>query len=53
MLALESLLAGDPRTARPKPDIAKLEAARPIAETPGIMGYAEEQSPAAHGILQL
>ena len=30
--ALEALLAGDPRTARPLPDLAKLKAARPISE---------------------
>jgi Asp-tRNA(Asn)/Glu-tRNA(Gln) amidotransferase A subunit family amidase len=37
--ALESLLAGDPRTARPVPDLAKLRAARPLSETPGFMGF--------------
>ncbi len=33
--ALEGLLAGDPRTARPVPDLAKLNAARPIREAEG------------------
>ena len=37
--ALESLLAGDARTARPVPDLAKLRAARPLSETPGFMGF--------------
>jgi amidase len=37
--ALEKLLAGDPRTARPVPDIAALAAARPLRETPGFMGF--------------
>jgi Asp-tRNA(Asn)/Glu-tRNA(Gln) amidotransferase A subunit family amidase len=33
--ALEALLVGDPRTARPVPDLAKLRAARPIKDAPG------------------
>jgi Asp-tRNA(Asn)/Glu-tRNA(Gln) amidotransferase A subunit family amidase len=37
--ALERLLAGDPRTARPVPDIAKLMAAPPLAQTPGFLGF--------------
>jgi Asp-tRNA(Asn)/Glu-tRNA(Gln) amidotransferase A subunit family amidase len=37
--ALESLLAGDARTARPVPDLVKLRAARPLSETPGFMGF--------------
>lgn len=37
--ALESLLAGDSRTARPLPDIAKLAAARPISESPNFLGF--------------
>jgi hypothetical protein len=37
--ALESLLAGDVRTARPVPDIARLKAARPIREMPGFLGW--------------
>lgn len=37
--ALESLLAGDARTARPLPDLAKLRAARPLAESPGFLGF--------------
>ena len=37
--ALESLLAGDARTARPVPDLAKLRAARPISEAPGFLGF--------------
>jgi amidase len=36
---LESLLAGDPRTARPVPDLAKLRDARPLRETPGFLGF--------------
>jgi amidase len=36
---LETLLAGDPRTARPVPDIARLKAARPISEMPGFLGF--------------
>jgi amidase len=37
--ALEAMLAGDPRTARPVPDIAKLAAAPPISAMPGFMGF--------------
>jgi amidase len=36
---LETLLAGDVRTARPVPDIARLKAARPISEMPGFLGF--------------
>jgi Asp-tRNA(Asn)/Glu-tRNA(Gln) amidotransferase A subunit family amidase len=36
---LEQLLAGDRRTARPMPDIAKLMTARPISEMPGFLGF--------------
>jgi len=36
---LERLLAGDQRTARPVPDVAKLMAARPISESPGFLGF--------------
>jgi hypothetical protein len=36
---LERLLAGDARTARPAPDIAKLMAAPPISESPGFLGF--------------
>jgi Asp-tRNA(Asn)/Glu-tRNA(Gln) amidotransferase A subunit family amidase len=37
--ALERELAGDPRTARPVPDIARLAAASPISAMPGFMGF--------------
>jgi len=37
--ALEAMLAGDPRTARPLPDLVKLQAARPISEMAGFMGF--------------
>jgi Asp-tRNA(Asn)/Glu-tRNA(Gln) amidotransferase A subunit family amidase len=37
---LEVLLAGDPRTARPVPDIARLKAAPPINAMPGFLGFA-------------
>jgi amidase len=37
--ALETLLAGDPLTARPVPDLAKLRAARPISEAEGFFGF--------------
>jgi len=37
--ALERELPGDPRTARPVPDIAKLAAAAPISAMPGFMGF--------------
>jgi Asp-tRNA(Asn)/Glu-tRNA(Gln) amidotransferase A subunit family amidase len=36
---LEALLAGDARTARPTPDIARLMAARPISAMPGFLGF--------------
>ena len=36
---LESMLAADPRTARPVPDIAGLAHARPIREMAGFMGF--------------
>jgi Asp-tRNA(Asn)/Glu-tRNA(Gln) amidotransferase A subunit family amidase len=36
---LEALLAGDPRTARPVPDLAKLRAASPIAQAEGFLGF--------------
>ena len=35
--ALEDLLAGDPRTARPTPDLLRLRRARPIAESAGFL----------------
>ncbi len=38
--ALEAALAGDPRTARPPVDIAKLMAAPPIAAMPEFLGFA-------------
>lgn len=37
--ALETLLAGDVRTARPVPDLAKLRAAPPIREAEGFLGF--------------
>lgn len=37
--ALESLLAGDPLTAWPKPDIAKLKAAPKLADSPNFLGF--------------
>jgi len=37
--ALERLLAGDPRTARPRPDIAALTSAPPLRDTPGFLGF--------------
>ena len=37
--ALERHLAGDARTARPEPDLARLRAATPIAGMPGFMGF--------------
>lgn len=37
--ALEAMLAGDVRTARPVPDIAKLKAAAPIAGMDGFIGF--------------
>jgi amidase len=36
---LETLLAGDPRTARPVPDLAKLRAAPPIRDAAGFLGF--------------
>jgi len=36
---LEALLAGDPRTARPVPDLARLKSARPISEMEGFFGF--------------
>jgi amidase len=36
---LEALLAGDLRTARPVPDLARLKAARPISEMAGFLGF--------------
>jgi Asp-tRNA(Asn)/Glu-tRNA(Gln) amidotransferase A subunit family amidase len=38
--ALEGLLAGDPATSRPVPDLAALRAAGPISAMPGFMGFA-------------
>ena len=35
--ALEALLAGDPRTARPVPDLARLREATPISGAPGFL----------------
>lgn len=37
--ALEAMLAGDARTARPRPEIARLVAAPPLAESPGFLGF--------------
>ena len=37
--ALEEMLAGDPRTRRPVPDIAGLKAAPPISAMPHFMGF--------------
>lgn len=37
--ALEAALAGDPLTARPVPDIARLAAAKPLREAPGFIGF--------------
>ena len=36
---LEALLAGDPRTARPVPDLTTLKRARPISEMAGFLGF--------------
>jgi amidase len=36
---LEAMLAGDPRTARPVPDLARLKAARPISEMAGFKTF--------------
>ncbi|MBD3846064.1 amidase [Bosea sp. SSUT16] len=37
--ALEAQLVGDPLTARPVPDLARLAKARPISESPNFMGF--------------
>lgn len=37
--ALERVLAGDPRTARPVPDIAALAKARRLSDSPGFLGF--------------
>ena len=37
--ALEALLAGDARTARPAPDIEKLKGALPISDSPNFLGF--------------
>ena len=37
--ALEAQLKGDPRTARPVPDIAKLTKAPPLSASPGFLGF--------------
>lgn len=37
--ALEAALAGDARTARPVPDLAKLRSAPPISGMPGFLGF--------------
>ena len=37
--ALEDLLAGDPRTARPVPDIARLKAAPPLSNSVNFLGF--------------
>jgi Asp-tRNA(Asn)/Glu-tRNA(Gln) amidotransferase A subunit family amidase len=37
--ALERLLAGDPATARPMPDLTRLRAAPPISAMPGFLGF--------------
>ena len=36
---LEAMFAGDPRTARPVPDLARLRAARPIRDMEGFLGF--------------
>jgi amidase len=36
---LEAMLAGDPRTARPVPDMAALKAAPPISQAEGFIGF--------------
>ena len=36
---LERMLAGDARTARPSPDLARLKAASPISASPGFLGF--------------
>lgn len=37
--ALERLLAGDRRTARPVPDLARLQASAPLSAAPGFLGF--------------
>lgn len=37
--ALEAMLAGDPRTARPVPDLARLRAAPNLSDSPGFLGF--------------
>jgi amidase len=37
--ALEGMLAGDARTARPVPDIRGLRVARPLREAEGFLGF--------------
>jgi amidase len=37
--ALETFLQGDPQTARPVPDLARLRAAPPISQAPGFLGF--------------
>ena len=37
--ALERMLAGDPATARPVPDLARLQAAPPLREAEGFLGF--------------
>ncbi|MEO8715807.1 MAG: amidase family protein, partial [Acetobacteraceae bacterium] len=37
--ALEAMLAGDARTARPLPDLARLRAAPPLRASPGFLGF--------------
>ncbi len=37
--ALEAMLAGDPRTARPVPDLAALRKAPPLRQAPGFIGF--------------
>ena len=41
--ALEGLLAGDPRTARPLPDLSRLRDARPIRESAAFLEVEERQ----------
>ncbi len=37
--ALEAMLAEDPRTARPLPDLSRLRTAPPLREAPGFLGF--------------
>jgi amidase len=37
--ALETMLVGDPRTARPAPDLAALREAPPLRQAPGFIGF--------------